>query len=112
GDQLSALERAEPITWGAGVEGRQLGPDGVQRPDGAAVVVLVVADDHPLGDAVQCPRPDGNRGDLLVHGRCPLCRASTTRRVVRSPEAVTSKARWYRSAVIMVRCRRRQPRDA
>ena len=42
--QLLALERAEPVVRRAGVQGGQLSPDGVQRPDRAPVVVLVVAD--------------------------------------------------------------------
>ena len=72
GDQLFALEGAEPGAGSFRIESGQLGPNSVQGSHGAAVVVLVMADEHPLRDAVQRPGPDRDRNDLLVHDLHPL----------------------------------------
>ena len=72
GAVLLALERAQPVRHRTGVELGQLTPHGVQRAHGRTVVVLVVAYDHPLRDAVERPRPHRNRADLSQHGGCPF----------------------------------------
>src|SRR5438093_12956002 len=60
GAVLLALERAQPVRRRARVELRELTTHGIQRSHCRAVVVLVVAHDHPLRDAVERPWPHRN----------------------------------------------------
>ena len=63
---LLALQRAQSVRRRARLQRGELAARGVQRPHGAAVVVLIVAHDHSLRDAVERPRPYRNRTDLFA----------------------------------------------
>src|SRR5262249_5120360 len=98
GDQLFALEAVDIERGGVGpVERRKTRSDGVQSPERAAIVVLVMAYEQPLRTSVhplglQQGRPNhpgsgsshlpgGNRnGFLWVHGRALLVRFDADQR--------------------------------
>src|SRR2546421_9263390 len=112
-DQLFAFEGADPVPRHTRLEPRELATKGVQGPDGAAVIVLVVADDHSLRDAIQRPRPDYNRSDVLVHGRRPLsaaCWLPADRHVVEGRDRIGLRPQPHaargESRVVMVQMQR------
>ena len=68
-DQLVALQARDlEFRHGREIERREPRGDGVQAPHGAAVVVLVVADDEPVGQTVQEPGPAADGCDRVRHG--------------------------------------------